>query len=76
MIDGNEARAMVAALKKLYPNRQKLILKALADRTESSVYGCASPTSGGKTVLEAYADSIGLSSLTFKQPGAPGFHIS
>lgn len=75
VIDGGEAKSMVAALKKLYPSRQKAILTELAGRTAATVYGCASPTNAGKKVFEAYAQQLGLS-LSFGQPGAPGFHVS
>ncbi|MCK6552329.1 hypothetical protein L6R52_41245 [Myxococcota bacterium] len=75
VVDRDEAKTMVDALKKLYPNRQKAVLTELAARTERSVQGCVSPTDGGKTVFERYAAELGLD-LEFGQPAAPHLHVS
>lgn len=70
VIDGTEARAMVRALKELYPARQRAVLTELAGRTEVRGYGCVSPTNAGKRVFERYAEELGLD-LGFQQPAAP-----
>jgi hypothetical protein len=75
VINGSEARTMVAALKKLYLSRQKAVMTELAARSQASAYGCVSPTNAGKKVFEAYAEELGLD-LDFKQPAAPAYHHS
>ncbi|MFO0722638.1 MAG: hypothetical protein U1E65_02565 [Myxococcota bacterium] len=70
VINGTEAKAMVATLKKLYPARQKSVLTVLASRTHESGFGCVSPNAAGTKILQAYAQSLGLS-LEFMQPAAP-----
>ncbi|MBI2372872.1 MAG: hypothetical protein HYV07_02615 [Deltaproteobacteria bacterium] len=75
VVNGTEAKSMVAALKKLYVSRQKSVMEELASRSANSSYGCLSPTNTGKKVLEAYASELGLE-LTFGQPAAPHFHVS
>lgn len=71
VIDTSEAKEMVQALKNLYPARQKSVLTELARRTEHSTFGCAAVTPKARPLFEAYARSLGLSSLEFKNPAAP-----
>ena len=71
VIDVSEAKEMVQALKNLYPARQKSVLTELAGRTATSVFGCAAVTPKAKPLFDAYAKSLGLSSLDFKNPAAP-----
>lgn len=71
VVDVSEAKEMVAALKNLYPARQKSVLTELAERTASSVFGCAAVTPKAKPVFDAYAKSLGLT-LEFRNPAAPG----
>ncbi|MBI4817540.1 MAG: hypothetical protein HY791_14865 [Deltaproteobacteria bacterium] len=75
VVNGTEAKSMVAALKKLYVSRQKSVMTELVARSEGSSYGCLSPTNAGKKVLEDYAKDLGLD-LEFGQPAAPHFHVS
>lgn len=70
VIDGTEAKEMVAALEPLYVSRQKAVLTELAKRTEGSFFGCVSPTNAGKKVLTDYAEKLGLE-ITLGQPAAP-----
>ncbi|MCK6545873.1 hypothetical protein L6R52_08390 [Myxococcota bacterium] len=70
VITTTEAREMVAALEPMSARRQKAVLTALAARTESSEFGCVSPTDAAKRVLETYAASLGLA-LDLGQPSAP-----
>ncbi len=75
VVNAEEARTMVAALRKLYTNRQKGVLSEVADRTLSSAYGCVSPTNAAKKIFLDYAEELGLD-LDFKQPAAPKYHVS
>lgn len=74
VIDGSEAKEMIAALQPLYVSRQKAVLTELAKRTEGSFFGCVSPTNAGKKALTAYAEALGLD-LTFGQPAAPNLDL-
>lgn len=71
VIDESEAKEMVAALKNLYPARQKSVLSELAKRTEVRAFGCAAVTAKARPLFEAYARSLGLGALEFKMPAAP-----
>lgn len=62
---------MVQALKNLYPARQKSVLTELARRTEHSTFGCAAVTPKARPIFDAYAKSLGLGALEFKNPAAP-----
>ena len=75
VVNADEAQTMVAALRKLYTNRQKAVLREVAERTLSSTYGCVSPTNAAKKILLDYAEELGLD-LDFKQPAAPRYHVS
>jgi hypothetical protein len=66
-----EATKMVAALKPLYPARQKAVLTELARRTLVSEIGCVAVTSGARAVFEKYARDLGVTGLQFKSPNAP-----
>lgn len=74
VIDGKEAKEMVKALKPLYLSRQKAVLSELASRTESSSFGCVSPTNAGKSVLLAYAAELGID-IELHQPAAPAIPL-
>ena len=74
VLTATEAKEMVKALAPLYPARQKAVLTELARRTAKSEFGCVSPNSAAKKVLEDCATSLGLH-LVFKQPGAPALQV-
>jgi hypothetical protein len=71
VIDAAEAKEMVQTLKNLYPARQKSVLTELAGRTAQSGFGCAAVTPKAKPLFDAYAKSLGVSSLKFRNPAAP-----
>lgn len=69
-----EARAMVEALKPLYPARQRAVLTALAERSQSSEFGCVAPSAAAKSILENHAASLGLA-VEFGQPQPPSLPV-
>ncbi len=68
VLDSNEAKAMVGALKKLFDGKQKSVLQALSDRTQMSGVGCVSPDAAAQAIFKDYAKSLGMNTLPFKGP--------
>jgi hypothetical protein len=74
VINEAEAREMLTALAPLYKSRQKAVLQELCNRSQASQFGCVSPNTAAKKLLEKSSRELGLD-LDFGQPAAPRYTI-